>query len=261
MVKPQRVFNRTALITGASAGLGAEFARQLAADGYDLVLVARRLEKLEAVAEQIRQQRSDCVIHCIQADLGDVAAPAEIQAQCQALGVQVDYLVNNAGAAGPDLLDGTPWPKQAAYTQLMMVSVAEMVHRFVPAMLEQGFGRVINVSSVAGRIIQQNSTSYGPTKAYLIALSESMAALRKQGVNVSALCPGFTHTEFHDQSNALKDMKAGTPSWVWYSAEEVVAEGIRAVEKGHPIYVSGRLYRWLDPILQMPWVRALVRRA
>ncbi len=140
-----------ALITGASAGLGAEFARQLAAAGHNLILVARRREKLAALANALAAEYG-VVTEIIVADLAEPAAPATIEATCNHRGWVVDRLVNNAGIAGPDLIKDRDWQEQSAFFQLMMTSVAEMCHRFIPDMLEREFGRVINIASVAGRV-------------------------------------------------------------------------------------------------------------
>ncbi|MFU8815875.1 MAG: SDR family NAD(P)-dependent oxidoreductase [Pseudomonadales bacterium] len=249
---------RTALITGASAGLGVEFARQLAARGFDLVLVARRQSKLDEVADAIRQQH-DVAVTVLQADLADPDAPQALQRALTERQIHVDYLVNNAGAAGPDLLDERDWEAQRRYQELMINSVAHMCHLFVPAMRERGWGRVINVSSMSGRLARAGDINYGPAKAYVIALSEALSVtLRKTGVHVCALCPGFTHTDFHEVAGML-DMKRQTPKFLWYDADVVVREGIKAVERGTPIRASGRLYRWLDPLFQARLTRRLFR--
>jgi short-subunit dehydrogenase len=250
--------NRRALITGASAGLGAEFARQLAARGLDLLLVARREERLVDLAESLRSEH-DVHVATFPADLSDRRAPGEIQRHARENGLHVDYLVNNAGSAGPHLLDDTPWDQQAAFLELMMISVAQMCHRFIPPMRERRFGRVINVSSFAGRLARPAGSNYGPSKAYLIALSEELALdTRGSGVLISALCPGFVHTDFHE-SAGLMEMKRGLPGWLWYDAEIVVREGIEAVERGRAVQVSGRLYRWLDPLAQSLLTRGLMK--
>jgi uncharacterized protein len=249
---------RTALITGASAGLGAEFARQLAARNYDLVLVARRHDRLEAVAAEVRDRHG---VHTtlIAADLSERAAPVAIQRQLEAEGIAVDYLVNNAGAAGGTLLGPLDFADHARYMELMVVSVAHLCHLFVPPMLARGWGRVINVASVAGRIPRGGDCMYGPAKAYLVHLSEELQlTVAAAGVNVCALCPGFTHTEFHDVAG-MQAMKQRTPRWIWYDADVVVREGLRAVERGRSVHVSGRLYRWLDPLFQSVWTRRLFR--
>ncbi len=247
-----------ALITGASAGLGAEFARQLAAKGWNLVLVARRQERLTAAATSLSTEFG-IAAETIVADLSDPAAPAAIEAACTEQGWQIDWLINNAGIAGPDLLVDRDWSEQRDFFQLMMLSIAELCHRFIPNMLERGYGRVINIASVAGRIPRSGGSNYGPSKAYLVALSEDLnLTCAARGVNVSALCPGFTHTDFHETAGLMK-MKNGMPKWMWYDADVVVRDGIRAVEAGKPVMVSGRLYRWLDPLFQSVFTRRLFR--
>jgi short-subunit dehydrogenase len=249
--------NRCALITGASAGLGAEFARQLAAGGNDLVLVARRADRLKALAAELRDAHGVDVA-VMTADMTDPTAPAQLFRQTQERGLQIDYLVNNAGSEGPDLLRTRDWSRHEAYLRLMMTSVAAMCHEFIPGMLERGFGRVVNVASVAGRMTVSGDYSYGPTKAYLIALSKGLASsCRDKGVNVMALCPGFTHTEFHGSSK-LTAMKKATPKFIWYDADVVISEGLAALEKGKDEYTSGRLYRFLVPVLRQRWTRGLL---
>jgi short-subunit dehydrogenase len=171
-------FRRTALITGASAGLGAEFARQLAAEGHDLVLVARRTELLEIVAQPLRV-RHGIEVTCLAADLADREAPQQLHDALGDRGIDVDILVNNAGAAGPDLIEDRGFDVHARYLELMMISVAHMNHLFAPPMRERGFGRIVNVASVAGRIARAGDCNYGPSKAYLIALSEEMNLPRR----------------------------------------------------------------------------------
>jgi short-subunit dehydrogenase len=250
---------RTALVTGASAGLGVEFARQLAARGHDLVLVARRERLLKEVAADLSQRHAVDVAVCA-ADLAERGAPARIEAFTRDRGIVVDWLVNNAGSSGRHLLDDRDWGDHAAFFELMMVSVAQMCHRFVPPMRARGFGRVINVSSFAGRLARPGGSNYGPAKAYVVALSEALALeLRGTGVLVSALCPGFTHTDFHEVAG-LQEMKSGMPDFLWYDADTVVREGLEAVDAGRSVRVSGRLYRWLDPWAQSVWTRRLLER-
>ena len=249
---------KTALITGASAGLGAEFARQLAAQGYDLVLVARRQQKLEELSQQLQADHS-VTCHIVTADLIDPAAPAALFEATQSLGVNIDYLVNNAGIAGPDLLEERDWSQQADFFQLMMTSVAHLCHLYVPPMRERGYGRIINIASVAGRVPRADGCNYSPSKAYIIALSEALdATFRGTDINVTALCPGFTHTEFHEVAGMM-EMKNSLPKFLWYQASTVVADGIKAVEKGKPVILSGRLYRWVDPLFQSVFTRRLFR--
>jgi short-subunit dehydrogenase len=249
---------RRALITGASAGLGVEFAWQLARRGVDLLLVARRGDRLQAIAREIAADTGVQVEH-FAADLARREAPAEIERFAADRGLAIDYLINNAGVAGPSLLDGRNWDEQADFFELMMISVAQMCHRFIPAMRERGFGRVVNVASFAGRISRPAGANYGPAKSYVIALSEELAlVLKGSGVHVSALCPGFVHTDFHETAG-LMEMKSGLPDFLWYDAGTVVREGLAAVERGRSVMVSGRLYRWLDPLAQSVWVRPFLK--
>jgi hypothetical protein len=128
-------------------------------------------------------------------------------------------------------------------------------------MCERGYGRVVNVASVAGRIGRPGGCNYGPSKAYLIALSEELQlTVKHRGVNVTALCPGFTHTDFHATAG-MQATKDAMPRWLWYNADVVVRDAIRGVERGKAVVISGRLYRWLDPLMQSVWTRRLFLRS
>lgn len=247
---------RTALVTGASAGLGTEFARQLASKHYNLVLVARNEKRLESLCGEL-SSGAGIDAQYIVCDLSQGSAPRALFDEIQRRGIRVDYLINNAGSAGPQLLDERNWEDQRAFFQLMMLSIAQLCHLFVPPMQKRGFGRVINVASVAGRIARAGGCNYGPSKAWVIAMSEELAlTVKKDGVLVSALCPGFTHTEFHERAG-LMQMKNRSPKFLWYEASVVVREALDAVERGKRIYPSGRLYRFLDPLFQSVWTRRL----
>jgi short-subunit dehydrogenase len=249
---------KTALITGASAGLGREFANQLAKAGYALVLVARRKQNLDEVAADIRSTHN-VAVSTIAADLVDPTSPDKIYEEMAAAGLHIDFLVNNAGAAGSDLLQDRDWKLQQDFFQLMMLSVAHLCHLFIPGMRQRGFGRVINIASVAGRVPRVGGCNYGPSKAYLVALSEDLSVtLHGSGVKVCALCPGYVHTDFHSTAG-LMDMKDAMPKWLWYDANTVVSDGLKAVEKGRAVYLSGRLYRWIDPFFQSVWTRRFFR--
>lgn len=248
-----------ALITGASAGLGKEFAKQLAARGKDLILVARRTQPMQALASALESEHG-VATEVIQADLSEPATASQLYEAICERGLQVDYLINNAGSNGPDLLHDRDWPAHQKYLELMMTSITGLCHYFIPPMRERGFGRVLNVASVAGQITVSGDYSYGPTKAYVIALSKALSTtLRRDGVHVLALCPGFTHTQFH-ASERLTKMKNSTPAFIWYDASLVVAEGLAALEKGRSVYTTGRIYRLLIPILRMPLSRWLMSR-
>ena len=256
MASAKAYAGRRALVTGASAGLGAEFARQLAGAGAELVLVARRAEALEEIAAPLRAAGTQVL--SLTADLSLRDEVEETVKKAQGLG-PVDFLVNNAGAGGPELLGPAPLSEQLRYLELMMLSVTQLCHAFAPAMAARGWGRILNVATVAGRIGRAGDGHYGPSKAYVIALSEGLHLdLRHRGVHVTALCPGFTHTDFHAEGE-LAAMKAKLPKFLWYDAATVVAEGLSALERNRAVYLSGRLYRWLDPFLQSVWVRPWLR--
>jgi short-subunit dehydrogenase len=250
--------NKRALITGASAGLGKEFARQLAKAGKNLILVARRREPMEELAAELRHDHG-VEVEIMVADLSDSTAPASLFRETEEKGLEVDYLINNAGAEGPDLIKVRDWERQDAYLRLMMTSVAAMCHEFLPRMIDDGYGRVINVASVAGLLTVANDYSYGPTKSYLVALSKALASTYKEkGVNVMALCPGFTHTDFH-ASERLTAMKGNMPKFAWYDADVVIRDGLAAIEKGKDVCISGRLYRLFVPVFRMRWTQGLLK--
>ena len=166
-----------ALITGASAGLGEEFAKQLAAMGRPLILVARRLERLERIADALRTSHQ-IEVKTIAADLSLAGAAEHIASVCTAEGWQVDWLINNAGIAGPDLLQDRDWPTQQHFFQLMMLSAADLSHRFVPGMAERGYGRVINVASVAARVPRsEGATTALPRPIWSHCLKSSTSPL------------------------------------------------------------------------------------
>ncbi|MBT8099427.1 MAG: SDR family NAD(P)-dependent oxidoreductase [Gammaproteobacteria bacterium] len=246
------------MITGASAGLGREFARQLAAGGNDLVLVSRRVEPMRELARDL-ESACNVAVDVIAADLANADAPAAVFAAVAERGLQIDCLINNAGSSGPDLIESNDWETSHGYLQLMTTSAVALCHFFAPAMRERGYGRILNVASVAGLVPTPGDYTYGPTKAYLIAFSRGLSgALRHDGIHVTALCPGFTHTDFH-ASPELARMKASLPKFIWYDAETVVREGLHALDKGRDIYISGRLYRYLVPVLRSPVGRLAVR--
>ena len=243
----------TVLITGASAGLGAEFARQLDGKATHFILVARRVDKLAALAETLKTP-----VTVIEQDLSKPGSPEQLCQTIASQGHSVDVLINNAGIAGPNLLEVSDFSTQRDFEQLMMQTVAELCSRLIPGMRERSYGRVINVASVAGRFPSSDSGNYGPAKAYVIALSEELnMGTRGSGVNVTALCPGFTHTEFHEVAG-LMEAKNRSPRWIWYDAATVVGEGLMGCEKSRSIVISGRLYRWLDPLLRSTLFRGLL---
>src|SRR6185503_1281633 len=190
---------RTALVTGASAGIGAELARVFAAHGFDLVLTARREDRLVALSREL-EQKNNVRARVMPADLARPEAPAELLAALAADGVIVDALINNAGYAIAGMYRETPWATQRDFIQVLVTAPCELAHRLLPGMTERRYGRILNVASVAGLMPGSAShTLYGGAKAMLIKFSQSLHSEQKNtGVHVTALCPGFTHSEFHD---------------------------------------------------------------
>ena len=255
---------RLMLITGASAGIGAEFARQYAARSWDVALTARRRDRLEALASEL-EDRHGIVALTIAADLAETGAVDAILADIKAAGRQVDGIVNNAGYGLPGTFFNTSWADQAAFIQVLSTAPIELVHKCLPGMAERNYGRIINVASLAGYTPGSNGhTLYTPVKSSLIKFSESIHA-EAQGagynINCTALCPGFTWSEFHDV-NGTREKTDEMPKWMWMEAAPVVAAGIVAVTRGQPVIVPGAFNKsvaTLTRLLPEPLGRAMVK--
>ena len=236
-----------ALVTGASAGIGAEFCRQLAGRGYSLVLVARRSDRLEELSDTIKQQHAiDCLV--LPLDLARDGASRTIESTLADASIEVEFLVNNAGYAVPGAFTEPSWQTHADSLNVMLNSVAELTWRLLPGMQARRRGFVVNVASVAGFVPSSaRHTLYGATKSFLIKFSEALAMENLDtGVAVSALCPGFTYSEFHDVLGT-RDKVSQMPSWMWTEADEVVRYGIESVMRKPPriIAVPGRVNRFI----------------
>ena len=234
---------RTALITGASAGIGQAFAEQLAARDYDLVLCARRQERLRQLGDKL-QHAHRIQARVIACDLADPLSPSRIVEELAAESVHVDTLVNNAGFGLAGHYAKTRWEDQRAYLNLMVYAVAELTHRLLPAMVERGHGRIINVASLAGLVPgSRGNTLYSASKSFMIKMSESLALeLDGSGVHVTAVCPGFTYSEFHDVSGT-REKVSQLPKLLWMQADEVVRQALDASERGDAVYVNGAVNR------------------
>ena len=230
--------NRTALITGASAGIGATFAEYLASEGYNLLLVARRAERLQALAKDISNKyKVRCDVFA--ADLTDPAAPAQIIQHAEQAGIAIDVLINNAGLSGKDAFADTPWATLAGEIQLMVTAVTELCHRVIPGMRARGWGRIINLSSIAAFSPPAASLLYTGIKSYVLNISQSLdMELKPHGIHVTALCPGFTYSEFHDVMGT-RSQANNLPGILWQQPEQVVKAGWQAVMKGRPVCVPG----------------------
>ena len=253
---------RLALVTGASAGIGAAFARILASHGYDVALTARRAERLEKLAEEI-SLRYGVETLTIAADLAEVEAPGQILDHLTAHGRTVDALVNNAGYGLPGAYAETRWEDQRAFIQVMMTAPADLAHRVLPGMIQRRFGRIVNVASLAGLVPgSAGHTLYGATKSFLVRFSQSLhLETQAHGVHVSALCPGFTFSEFHDVNGTRAQISRSTPPWLWLGADEVAAAGYEAVEANRPVCVPGAPNKVIAAVAKLipdDWALALM---
>lgn len=253
---------RLCLITGASAGIGAAMARTFAKAGYDVALTARRTDRLEALADEIRL-RFGVETYVIAADLAQPEAADQILAELESHGRVVDALVNNAGYGLPGTYLSTRWEDQRGFLQVLLVAVCDMTHKVLPGMVERRFGRVINVASLAGLTPgSAGHTLYGATKSFMVRFSQSLhLETAGTGVHVSALCPGFTYSEFHDVNDTRETVSRSTPAWLWLGADEVAEQGYEAVEANRAICVTGapnKAIAALAKLIPEDWALALM---
>ena len=251
-----------ALITGASAGLGAAFARAYAAKGYDLALTARRLDRLEALAAELVAAHG-VEAFCISADLGMFEAERTVLDAIIARDRTVDLLVNNAGFSIPQSYAAVPWTRQRDFLMTLIVAPCALAHAVIPGMVGKGAGRIINVASLAGFAPGAAGHSLYPgAKHLMISFSQALdAEYRAKGLKVTAICPGFTKTEFA-QANDTAHLMEDAPRLFWQSAETVVAAAIAANEAGHVIAIPGwhnKLAAVMLRHLPQGLVRAMVR--
>lgn len=230
-----------AVITGASAGMGVEFARQLAAQSYDLLLVARRLDRLEHVCGEIRgAQRVNC--EAMAADLTNEADLSRLDEKLRAA-PNLGLLVNNAGFGTLGKFHKSSIESQDQMHRLHVMATMRLCHAALPSLIERDCGGIINVSSVAAFVTSAGSISYCATKAWMNRFTEGLAMelkLAGSHVRVQALCPGYTRTEFHQ---TLKMDTAGIANWMWLPAERVVRESLDGLRGGKLIVIPGRRYR------------------
>jgi len=257
------VTRKTALITGASSGIGEAFADLFAAEGFDVVITARREDRLRVVAERVERKHGGRV-HVIVSDLARRDAVERLCAEIAARGLHIDALVNNAGYGVPGVYSASPWTRHDEFVQVLVTSVAELTHRLLPGMVQRGYGRIINIASLAGLVpAPAGHTLYAASKAFVIKFSEALAhEVRPSGVHVTALCPGFTLSEFHDVTGTRNQVKR-LPPWLWMDAATVARQGFDAVMAGTPIYVSGRINRTIATLVRFipQWlVRSISRR-
>lgn len=246
----------TALVTGATAGLGAEFARQLAADDYDLVLVARDTERLEQVGDELTRKHGTSV-KLIGADLTTDDGCAEVAQRLADREHPIDVLVNNAGFGMYKVFGSAGVAEEERQLDLNVRTVLRLSHAAVQTMTARHNGRIINVSSVSAFVPRGSNATYAASKAWVTMFSEALSVqLIGSGVTVTAICPGFTRTEFHERAAA--DM-SHVPERMWLSAADVVREGLADAFAGKPVSVPTRQYRRLVLITRLV-PRPLLRR-
>ena len=232
---------RTVLITGASAGIGAALARVFAAEGWDLVLTARREGPLNALADELR--RVGVAVTVMPEDLADPAAPRRLFDALAQRGIEIDGLVNNAGFSRTAGFLNTDPAAHAAMIRVMLTAPVELARLFAPDMVARSHGRILNVASLAGQMpATGGDTLYGPIKSFLIKASQGLhLELRDTGVHVTALCPGYTLTEFHDVNGTREEVSTAYPAWMWQTAEHVARVGYDAVEANRPKVTPGAM--------------------
>ena len=234
----------TALITGASGGLGTELARQLAALGADLLLTAPEREPLDALAAELRER--GVWVGVLALDLTTPDAAAQVEAHCQRLGLTIDLLINNAGIGdfGPFVtLDRA---RQQQMIALNVAALTDLTHRFLPGMMQRGRGRVLNVASTAAFMPSPPMTVYAATKAYILSFSEALQEeVRGTGVQVTALCPGPMRTAFAAQGHMEKNavFVGGFHEALIVEPREAARQGIQAMVLGRSVQVVGRVNR------------------
>jgi uncharacterized protein len=232
---------RIALVTGASSGIGEAFAEVFAAEGFDLAITARRETRLRAVQSRLSEKYGTRV-EVFVGDLEDPAIPARLCAELEARGLKIDVLVNNAGYGVPGSYVASAWDVHERFLHVMVIAVAELTHRLLPGMIERGYGRIVNVASLAGLVpAPAGHTLYAAAKAFLIKFSESLGhEVRRHGVFVTAVCPGFTFSEFHDVTGTRARMTK-LPGFMWLSSSDVARQGYNAVMAGKSVVVTGRI--------------------
>jgi len=226
---------RSALITGASSGIGAEFARQLAAEGMDVVLVARRADRLTeqcAAIEKSYKVRATAIAK----DLSQQGAPAAVFAETEQKGIEVDWLVNNAGFGTNGRFAELPLEREVEEINLNVTALVALAHLYLPGMIARGRGQIVNLGSVGSFVPTPYMAVYSATKAFILSFSEAIAGeVAGKGVGVLALCPGATKTEFQEVAGVTENV----PEFTYMSAEAVVRQAIAAAKSGKRTLVPG----------------------
>jgi hypothetical protein len=252
-----------ALITGASAGIGREFARQLASRAKSLILIARREEKLNRLRDELNQQYPNVAISIRKINLADLAQLNELLAWLDHERIEVDLLINNAGLGDSGAFATSDPIRNEQMTLVNIVALTALTCRLLPGMIARGHGGILNVSSSAGFLPIPGFAVYAATKAYVTSFSEALRAeLRGTGVSVCSLCPGPVHTEFQEVAKRPGAQPDTGPEFVFVPVEQVVRDGLAALEADKPLIIPGfpmKLGMFLVRITPMPILRLLSR--
>jgi short-subunit dehydrogenase len=249
----------SALITGASAGIGREFARRLAGRARLLILVARREQELGELRDELRRRYPNLTVHIRKTDLADLVQLKELMARLDDERIDVDLLINNAGLGdyGPFATSDPIRDEQIMLVN--MVALTSLTRHLLPPMIARKRGGILNVSSSAGFLPIPGLAIYAATKAYVTSLSEALRAeLRGTGVSVCALCPGPVHTEFQEVAKRPDGERQNGPEFVHVSVEQVVRDALTGLEADRPLVIPGlpmKVVMFLARITPMPILR------
>jgi short-subunit dehydrogenase len=231
----------SALITGASAGIGREFARQLAGRAGSLVLVARRLDRLEELRDELTKKDPNLNVHCRAVDLSRASEVDELCAWLDREGIAIDFLINNAGLGDRGTFVTAEPGLVRQILAVNTVALTTLTRALLPVMLAKKHGAILNVSSIAGFLPIRKFAVYAASKAYVTSFSDSIRGeVRKQGVVVTALCPGPVDTEFHSvAARGSRERHPPSPSFMHMPVEDVVRAGLAGIERNKPLVVPG----------------------
>jgi short-subunit dehydrogenase len=258
-----KVDNCSALITGASAGLGREFACQLAGRARSLVLVARREQRLNELRDELMLQNPNLSLHTHRTDLANPSELEELITWLEREKIAVDLLINNAGFGDLGPFATSDLIRNEQIMLVNMVALTSLTRRLLPEMIAGKRGAILNVSSSAGFLPIPGFAIYAATKAYVTSFSEALRAeLRGTGVSVCALCPGPVHTEFQEVAKRPGGQSESGPGFVQVSVEQVVRDALGALEADRPLVIPGlamKLGMFLVRITPMPILRWMSR--
>jgi short-subunit dehydrogenase len=230
----------TAVVTGASSGIGEQIACQLARRGHGVTLVARRADRLQTLAAELQRGNGNVRVEVLAADLSDRAARADLPGRIAQLGLTVDILVNNAGLSTSGPVSRADPAAEINMVEVDVAAVVDLTTRFLPGMVERGRGAVLNVASTAAFQPLPGQAGYAAGKAFVLSYSRALAGeLIGTGVGVTVVCPGPVETEFNDVAGISDEQAKALPSFMWVSAEAVAKAAVHGMEKGTLVVIPG----------------------